>query len=390
MEIRSRKTSTEAFTLIELLIVIAIISILGSAVTIVLNPAELLAESRDNQRMNDINSLTRVINLTRLDDTSVSLGNANTVYISIPYIDTDCDYPTANSLNLPVLPAGWSYRCSSEANYRKTNGDGWIPFVFTAVTTGPLLSSLPVDPINTTASNFYYAYYPGNGVYELNTKMESDKYSLAGALDRTSSDGGDDFTRLEKGTDITIAPWAFEFNVFTTTTVRNNKPGWYLQSGATVPTLITESDGTTYGRFSGYAWYEWQENIPFNPSATYKMRCRYRQVTDPTAGGKLFYCGYAGVGADGSTYVNISGANSNGSQHYHGRSSNSQTAGTPFTEYTGYTRGWAASGTSGPCTSAGSPCLVHQNARFLRPLFIVNYSSGNGIADIDYILVEKM
>jgi prepilin-type N-terminal cleavage/methylation domain-containing protein len=44
------------FTLIELLIVIAIIAILSVVVVLALNPAEMLRESRDNNRVSDMDN----------------------------------------------------------------------------------------------------------------------------------------------------------------------------------------------------------------------------------------------------------------------------------------------------------------------------------------------
>ncbi|HUY69785.1 MAG TPA: prepilin-type N-terminal cleavage/methylation domain-containing protein, partial [Candidatus Tyrphobacter sp.] len=48
---------TSSFTLIELLIVVGIIAILAAAVILVLNPAELLAQSRDGTRVEDLQAL---------------------------------------------------------------------------------------------------------------------------------------------------------------------------------------------------------------------------------------------------------------------------------------------------------------------------------------------
>lgn len=152
---------------------------------------------------------------------------------------------------------------------------------------------------------------------------------------------------------------------------------------------MSDTDGT-YLRATGYVWYEWQENIPFNPSATYKISCRYRQVTDPSAGTKYFYCGYAGVTADGTTYANATGANSSSSQHYHGASGTTLAAGSLFTENIGYTKGYGSpNGTSGPCPAIGSPCLMYNTVRYIRPLFILDLSNTDGIEDLDYIKVEK-
>lgn len=388
MKIDTEKRKIKAFTLIELLIVITIISILGSAVTIVLNPAELLAESRDGERVADIESIVRAVNLARADNTGLALGDVNTVYISIPYVDTDCDYPTVNSLGLPTLPAGWTYRCSSDANYRKTNGSGWLPVDLTSISTGVLLPVLPIDPVNSVAENSFYAYYPGSEVFEVNARMESEKYSLAGSVDRVSSDGGDDFTRLEKGTDLSLAPWSFEFKYLPISSANTKKPGWYITQTGSV-SLGTESGDTTYARSSGYTWSTWQENIPFSPNATYKITVKLRQVVEPTVGGKNIYVGWSGIRADGLTAVAPDGSTC--CQHYHAVAGSTLVAGAGWSTFTGYTKGLGAvTGDWGPCSTPASPCKMNPAVRFLRPIYALNYAAGsNGVADIDYIRIEK-
>ncbi|MDE2145004.1 MAG: type II secretion system protein, partial [Patescibacteria group bacterium] len=64
--LRSRYVKVEqspqsSFTLIELLIVIAIIGILASALVLVLNPAQLLSQSRDSRRTQDLSNLNNAI-----------------------------------------------------------------------------------------------------------------------------------------------------------------------------------------------------------------------------------------------------------------------------------------------------------------------------------------
>ncbi|MDE2145009.1 MAG: prepilin-type N-terminal cleavage/methylation domain-containing protein, partial [Patescibacteria group bacterium] len=53
----------DSFTLIELLIVIAIIGILASVVVLVLNPAQLLSQSRDSRRTQDLSNLNNAIGM---------------------------------------------------------------------------------------------------------------------------------------------------------------------------------------------------------------------------------------------------------------------------------------------------------------------------------------
>lgn len=383
------KNSISAFTLIELLIVIAIISILGSATVLVLNPVEMMAQSRDSQRITDLESITKAINLAKFNAGDSNYGSSNTIYVSIPSASSDCGYGTGNPLGLPTAPTGWNYSCSTTLNYRKTDGTGWIPVNISNGSSS--LPALPVDPINTASNNLFYTYFAGSGVYEISAKTEAQKYSLGGVLDQLSTDGGDNFTRMERGTNLTIAPWSFEFNDFSLAT-QSNKPGWLKLEGAGTGIWATDSI-SNFARLTGYSRYEWQENIPFNPSALYKMTISYRQVTDPTTPtvtDKMLYAGYSGIGADGTTRVARDGTNSYGTQHYQATSGSvSKIAGDPFSEFIGYTKGTAATGTYTSCTLA-TPCKMHDNVRYIRPQFLINYSGGNGVADIDYIRIEKI
>ena len=68
------RSKISSFTLVELLIVIAILAVLAAAVVIVLNPAELLAQARDSQRLSDISTLKNAVDLMIVDDPSASLG----------------------------------------------------------------------------------------------------------------------------------------------------------------------------------------------------------------------------------------------------------------------------------------------------------------------------
>ena len=53
----------KGFTLIELLIVIAILAILATTIAVVMNPAQMLKEARDSQRMSDLKSIQSALAL---------------------------------------------------------------------------------------------------------------------------------------------------------------------------------------------------------------------------------------------------------------------------------------------------------------------------------------
>jgi len=190
------RNKISSFTLVELLIVIAILAVLAAAVVIVLNPAELLAQARDSQRVSDLKNIKKSIDLFVVDNPTVSLGTAQRVYISLPDTASNCPNLTAT---LPSLPSGWQYVCVTTANLRNTNGTGWIPVNFGNVFGGSPIPYLPIDPSNDLASGRYYTYVMG-GSYELTALMEAVKESAS------VSDGGSLPGVFQVGTHIDLTP----------------------------------------------------------------------------------------------------------------------------------------------------------------------------------------
>lgn len=134
------------FTLIELLIVIAIVAILSVVVILALNPAELLKQAKDSNRISDMDTLNRAVALYQTDVPSGSLGTANTVYLSL--IDPAATTTTGTNcaglaLNASALPSGWNYHCPASSTLKKVDGTGWLPINFSSISTGAPLSSFP-------------------------------------------------------------------------------------------------------------------------------------------------------------------------------------------------------------------------------------------------------
>ena len=373
-----------SFTLIELLVVVAILSILAVAVILTINPSEFLKQARDSTRLSDMANINSSLNLFVVDSPDASLGTASTTYISIPD-------PTATStagtqcqgLGLSELPSGWTYHCAATSTYRNTDGTGWVPVNFQSMSFGSTLGTLPIDPINTTTSGNYYMYSAG-GSWELVSLMESNKY-----LVMTSNDGGDSIA-YEKGTNLSLNPklkTTNYFGDFPTTVSYDGSPRWVKVSGSGTVSLSSDSQGTYLEITNGQGWYEWQENIPFSPNALYKISCRVRQITDPTSGGKNIYCGVAGVASDRTTMININGSDSHTNQHYFAISSGSLTAGAGYTTFTGYFRG-TGTPAGGIHTNINDPGKMYPGMAYFRPMFILNYNAGNGIANISMEIVE--
>ncbi len=190
-----------AFTLIELLIVIAIIAILGAAILLILNPRELISQANDSQRMTDLDVLSKAIDVYKMDGTLS--GATNIVYISIPSSSTDCGYGTGNPLLLPILPTGWTYRCASATDYTKVDGTGWVPLNLTGVQGVAYVSSLPIDPTNN--GNSFYQYVVSGNNYSIKAPITSLKLEISG-----QKDGGQS-TQYEKGSSY-IAPLTTQDN----------------------------------------------------------------------------------------------------------------------------------------------------------------------------------
>ncbi|RJQ29866.1 type II secretion system protein [Candidatus Parcubacteria bacterium] len=198
--------SNKGFTLIELLVVIAIVAVLSAAVIITLNPAELLRQTRDSNRISDMSTIKTAMALYLADVSTSTIADANAgarCYVS-----------------LRVGPAPASPNCggrfgsggvtSTSTTPDNVDGTGWVGNTTAVVGGGPTLSLItggspisawPVDPTN--SGLFYYAYAADNPslTYELNANMESTKYSNTGTSDVESTDGGSDPAIYEVGTD---------------------------------------------------------------------------------------------------------------------------------------------------------------------------------------------
>lgn len=188
---------TKAFTLIELLVVIAIIAILAVVVVLTLNPVQLLAQSRDANRVSDMATLNSAINLYNADQagaSTYSLGAATTSYISVPSTSSNCS-------TLGIASSAYNYSCSTSANYRNASATGWVPIAFNSISSGAPFGSLPVDPVDQTSSNLYYSYETNGSQYVLSAFMESSKYAK-----NMETTGGVDPALYEIGSGVNALP----------------------------------------------------------------------------------------------------------------------------------------------------------------------------------------
>lgn len=185
-----------SYTLVELLVTVAILGVLAATVVIILNPSQLLAESRDSKRISELAILNKAVSIYIADDNH-ALGSANIVYVSVPDATSTCA-----SLALPALPTGWSYHCATTSTLRNVNGTGWIPINFNLVSHGLPISVLPTDPVNSASSGEYYTYATNGSSHELTAYFESDKYQTQAA-----SSGNIDPTTYATGNNLSLTPF---------------------------------------------------------------------------------------------------------------------------------------------------------------------------------------
>jgi hypothetical protein len=157
---------------------------------------------------------------------------------------------------------------------------------------------------------------------------------------------------------------------------------------ASVVSDANASDGFAL-EANGYVWYEHDQNIQLDPEALYRIRAKIRQVSDPSSGGKAIYVGITGVASDGTTRINIHGANFYASQHYFAAAGDMLSVSNTYTEFVGYFW-YGGKPAGGKRPNRTNPGLLYPNIAYIRPLFILNYPNGNGVARIDYVIIEKV
>jgi prepilin-type N-terminal cleavage/methylation domain-containing protein len=191
----------KAFTLIELLVVIAIIAILSVVVILTLNPAQLLAQSRDSNRLSDLSVMNTALG-TYVAQGGGSLGSSNTVYVSIPdTVATSSLGDQCQGLGLPPLPGSWTYHCAATSTSRSVDSTGWIPVSFSTLPGGSPLGQLGKDPTNTTSSDLFYTYATNGTQWELTDILESQAYE--GDM---QTDGGSYQGTYQLGNDLNLTP----------------------------------------------------------------------------------------------------------------------------------------------------------------------------------------
>ena len=221
------QSNKKGFTLLELLIVIAILAVLGAIVVFLLNPAETLRKARDSQRISDLSTIKTALGIYIASKTSPSMDNQSGSSINEKCIGgsgvdtiwiTDSAVTDINASG--TTGAFLTVATTSVANTAFTSGSGWLPVNLDSLTGGSPISNMPVDPTNaandvaTIASSslmYRYACKKSPLGFEVNARLESGAFGPGGDDDRATKDGGDNPTLYEVGTDLKILPPAGDF-----------------------------------------------------------------------------------------------------------------------------------------------------------------------------------
>ncbi len=208
---KKNKKNPKGFTLIELLIVIAILVILAVVVILTLNPAQLLAQARDSQRISDMATLKSAITLFLADvggststaNCALGTSTASTVYASAnAATSTILVYTTPGTGRMPSSTAN---TVTTSTNNGSITGNGWIPINFSIISSGSPLGKEPIDPTNNTTALFYTYGVTGSAcTFKLTAHMESTRYEAGGANDVETTDGGNSSTSYETGTNLLL------------------------------------------------------------------------------------------------------------------------------------------------------------------------------------------
>jgi len=175
-------SNVKGFTLIELLIVIAILGILAAAVVVVINPAQLLAEARDTQRIEDTAAVHSAMSLYASTAASPDFTTGG----PFSTVQTDCS------------DVAGATACVVRAIYTTANA-GWVDVNLGNTSGGSPLATLPRDPSSTGELQYVYFGNDTSDTWEIGATMESTKYANGGSGDVETKDGGNAANALERG-----------------------------------------------------------------------------------------------------------------------------------------------------------------------------------------------
>ncbi|EMO7886584.1 phage tail protein [Acinetobacter baumannii] len=170
----------------------------------------------------------------------------------------------------------------------------------------------------------------------------------------------------------------------------NAQADWTFFNTSGEYSIVAQADGQAgrviqLGNNAGndIVWMHPNNFIPFDATKTYRLRARYRR----RAGTGTIYLGVSQKTPDKALYVTTANALSGdmGSSNYVVNAH--APAIDEWQEIVAYIKGRSAGAASGS-GSKTSPRTVSQQAGFITPMFIANYSAQTGIVELDYLILE--
>ena len=154
--------------------------------------------------------------------------------------------------------------------------------------------------------------------------------------------------------------------------------------------VVTSSEaiyGTNLLEMTKETWVYSRRTIDIEKDKIYRCRFRAKQSIDNTTGGKTAYFGYTPYDSTGATI----GTNGAGNMYFKSESLKT-TAWTEWEYYVSTTARAEVSVTTDGVKKVITPAVVAfpSTAVKFRPMFIVNYNSGNGIALVDGWMLEDV
>jgi hypothetical protein len=199
---------------------------------------------------------------------------------------------------------------------------------------------------------------------------------LSGAKGQDAIQAGyfyDDFTEYEDLIDF----WAsWEFNAGTESALKLYSGGYAIVGGQSI--IIGNNSG------NDQVWATSKKRLAYDPEDLYQIT--FKVVRD--SGGGSCYLGVAGFDANGN-FVNANGDNIFSSQYYVAAQAEQPSIGAQTT-YIGYFQGIAASGNGGEHQSPEDPATLHQDVKYIAPMFLANYNNNSGIFLIHSIEIKKV
>ncbi|MCX7996895.1 MAG: type II secretion system GspH family protein [Patescibacteria group bacterium] len=186
----NRYNRLSAFTLVELLIVIGIISVLAVALLITINPTEAQRRARDSQRLRDLNSIQTMA------ESWINEGRAE-------FCQLGC-----SSNNGTTATTRTAAQACRSGHWMTDTDDGLINLC-------DFLKTVPVDPANAlirscinSASgtitrvdcSMRYEFAMINGAYEIATMIESESNALKASQDGGGSGNEESWVQIRSGT----------------------------------------------------------------------------------------------------------------------------------------------------------------------------------------------